>query len=63
MVQCSCTINYDDDTKLYVKKRDGSGSASEKDQGFVNMQKWVYENCLKRGQGSKLWNDVERLTK
>ena len=67
----TCTINYDDDTKLYVKKRDGSGSASEKDQGFVNMQKWVYENCLKRGhfQGynkesaSKLWNDVERLTK
>ena len=67
----TCTINYDEDTKLYVKKRDGSASASEKDQGFVDMQKWVYENCLKRGhvQGynkesaAKFWNDVKRLTK
>lgn len=45
----TCTVNYDDDTKLYVKKRDVSASVYEKDQGFVDLQKWVYENCLKRG--------------
>lgn len=67
----TCTINYDKETKLYVEKRDGKGRASEKDQGFHGMQKWVYKYCLKRGnlQGynkesaSKLWIDVDRLTK
>ena len=67
----TCTINYDNETKLYVKKRDGKGSASEKKQGFGGLQKWVYENCLKRGnlqgynEGSaaKFWSDVGRLTK
>ena len=50
---------------------DGTGSASEKKQGFGGMQKWVYKYCLKRGnlpgynEGSaaKFWSDVDRLTK
>ena len=66
----TCKINYDKDTFMYVEKRDGSGRMSEKDAGMVGLQKWVYGNCLKRGnlQGynknssNLFWSEVKRLT-
>ena len=66
----TCKINYDKNTFMYVEKRDGSGGVSEKDLGMVGLQKWVYGNCVKRGnlQGynqesaNLFWNDVKRLT-
>ena len=55
---------------MYVEKRDGLTGISEKDVGMINLQKWVYKNCVKRGnlQGYNeksarmLWSDVKRLT-
>ena len=67
----TCKINYDKDTYMYVEMRDGSGGMSEKDAGMIGLQKWVYKNCVKRGnlQGydknssNLFWDDVKRLTK
>ena len=66
----TCTINYDKDVFMYVEKRDGSTGLSEKNVGMIDLQKWVYKNCVKRGnlQGyneksaSIFWTDVKRLT-
>ena len=64
----TCTINYDKEAFMYLKKRDGSGSISEKTTRSI--RKWVGKNCLKRGnlQGYnkesafKLWQDVKLYT-
>tara|TARA_E500000331_G_scaffold356956_1_gene416931 strand:- start:1153 stop:2103 length:951 start_codon:yes stop_codon:yes gene_type:complete len=66
----TCRINYDQDVFMYVEKRDGLTGISEKDVGMINLQKWVYKNCVKRGnlQGYNeksarmFWSDVKRLT-